>query len=199
MRRRLLGSISGVLTAATIAATGLAAVNFRGPTADDLMRDIAVVDREMALAERNLATYRDKPPIAEQIELRIAILQTTHAMLEQKRLSWLRGLKLIYRVDGFQVQPDAAALATLQAQLDDAEAGMVTARRWAASSTNEMTRSMALALEQVHMLTHAAIRQQMALAGLGIALPQTAAEPAVSEVSRRDDDVVGSIKPASVR
>lgn len=199
MRRRLIGSVSGIVTAVTIAATALAAVNFRGPTADDLMRDIAVVERELTLAQHNLETYRDKPPIAEQIELRIAVLQTTHAMLEQKRLSWLRGLKLIYRVDGWKVQPDPNALAALQDQLDDAETGMVTARKWAATSENEMSKNMALALEQVHMLTHAAIRQQMALEGLGIALPQQAAE-SVSEVSSRDDEVVGSLKqPASVR
>lgn len=198
--RRWFGGLSGIVTAATIAATALAAVNFRGPTAEDLMRDIAVVERELALAERTLSSYRDKPPIAEQIKLRIAVLETTHAVLEQKRLSWLRGVKLIYRVDGWEVTPDREALAAFQAQLDDAETGMLTARKWAASSTNEVTKNMALALEQVHLLTHAAIRQQMALAGLGIALPPLAAEAPTSEVLQRDDSIVGALsKPASVR
>lgn len=213
MRRWLFGGLSGVLTAVSIAAAAFAAVNFRGPTSEDLVREMAVIDRELALAERNLAAYRDKPLIAEQVTLRIVVLETTRAMLDQKRLSWLRGLKLIYRVDGWEVMPSREALAALQAQLADAEAGRLTARRWAASSTNDVTRNMALALEQVHLLTDAAIRQQIALAGLGLALPPPAAETAEAplaaetaatappvELSRRERGIAGVLnRPASVR
>lgn len=203
MRRRLFGSISGVLTAVTLAAAAFAAVSFKGPTSEELMRDLAVVDRELALAERQLAEYSDKPLIAEQIALRTAILQTTRAMLDQKRLSWLRGLKLIYRVDGWEVTPNREALAALEARLADAEAGMLTARTWAARSTNEVTKNMAMALEQVHLLTQAAIRQQMALERLGMSLPPQAESIATTEPAPASEDrtgVLGALeRPASVR
>lgn len=171
MWRWLLGSLSGILTAVTIAAAAFAAVTFKGTTTEELMRDLAIVEREVDRAQHDLATYRDRPVVADQIALRIAVLETTHAMLEQKRESWLRGLKLIYRVDGLEVVPDRDALAALQAQLDDTEAGMLTARRWAARSTNEVTKNMALTLEQVHLLTQALVRQQIALEGLGMTPP----------------------------
>ncbi|MGH6924137.1 MAG: hypothetical protein ACRED5_10405 [Propylenella sp.] len=197
MRRWFLGSISGILTAVTVAAAAFAAVGLRGPSSADLMRDLAVVDRELALAERTLLSYRDYPPIAKQIELRIAILQTTQAMLDQKRLSWLRGLKLIYRVDGTEVTPNRNVMLDLQAKLADAEAGMLTARKWAARSTNPVTKSMAQALEQVHLLTHAAVRQQMALESLGLALPPPALP---AEKGPAPAGVVGALdRPASVR
>lgn len=193
MRRWIFGSISGVLTAVTIAAAAFAAVNFKGPTAEDLMRDLAVVERELALAERTLAQYSDKPLIAEQIALRVALLQTTRTMLEQKRLSWLRGVKLIYRVDGWQVAPNREALAALKARLADAEAGMVTARTWAARSTNEVAKNMALTLEQVHLLTHAAIRQQIELESLGMAFPPAAVETAVAPAKPATGDRTGVV------
>jgi hypothetical protein len=171
MRRWLFGSLSGLMTAVTIAAAAFGAVTFKGTTTEELLRDLAIVEREIVRAEHDLATFRDRPVIADQIALRIAVLETTRAMLEQKRASWLRGLRLIYRVDGQEVVPDRDALAALKAQLDDTEAGMLTARRWAARSTNEVTKNMALAMEQVHLLTQALIREQMALEGLGMALP----------------------------
>jgi hypothetical protein len=203
MRRWFLGSLSGIVTAVTVAAAAFAAVTVRGPSAEDLMRDLAVIDRQLALAERTLTGYRDNPPIAEQIELRIAVLTTTKAMLDQKRLSWLRGLNLIYRVDGGEVMPDRDNLAALQARLAEAEAGMLTARKWAARSTNQVGKNMALALEQVHLLTHAAIRQQMALESLGLALPpavETAATPPPQPASEDRVGVAGVLnRPAATR
>ncbi len=214
MRRRLLGTISGIVTAVTFAAAAFAAISFRGPSAEDLMRDLAVVERELALAERTLAQYSDRPLIAEQVALRVALLQTTRAMLDQKRLSWLRGVKLIYRVEGSEVVPNRDALTDLEARLADAEAGMLTARTWAARSTNEVAKNMAMALEQVHLLTHAAVRQQMALEGLGMAVPPPpptaaaalpAAEPppaksTPAEPAPADRGVIGALnRAASIR
>lgn len=203
MRRWLLGSVSGLLTAVTLAAAAFAAANFHGPSTEDLLRDIAVIDRELALAERTLETYKDSPPIAEQVALRMAVLETTRAMLEQKRLSWLRGLNLVFRIDGWEVVPDRHKLEDLQAQLTDAEAGMLTARIWAARANNDVSRRLAMTLEQVHLLTHAAIRQQMAVAGLGLALPPVEAPDPVSPspevVSEDRTGVVGALERPSVR
>lgn len=171
MRRWLFGSLSGLMTAVTIAAGAFAAVTFKGTTTEELVRDLAIVEREIVRAQHDMVRFSGKPVVVDQISLRLAVLETTHAMLEQKRESWLRGLKLIYRVDGLEVVPDRDALAELQKQLNDTEAGMLTARRWAASTDNEVVKNMALTLEQVHLLTQALIRQQMALEGLGMTLP----------------------------
>jgi hypothetical protein len=151
------------MTAVTIAAGAFAAVTFRGATTEELMHDLAVVEREIVRAQHDLEKFSDKPVLVDQIALRLAVLQTTQAMLEQKRESWFRGLKLIYRVDGLEVIPDRDALAELQKRLSDTEAGMLTARRWAARADNDLAKNMALTLEQVHLLTQALIRQQMAL------------------------------------
>ncbi len=69
-----LGGLSAVVTAVAVAATAFAAITLRGPSSDDLVRDMATIDRELALAERTLVAYHGRPLMAQQIELRMAVL-----------------------------------------------------------------------------------------------------------------------------
>ncbi len=123
-------------------------------------------------------------------------------MLDQKRLSWARGLDLIYRVDGGEVVADRDEVAALQAKLADVEAGILMARKWTAQSTNDVTKNMALALEQVHLLTKAAIRQQIAFAEMGMAVPPPesirAATPATTAATEdRTGMVADALHPSA--
>jgi hypothetical protein len=175
MRRWLLRSVGGLLTGMAIAAAAVAASNVRGPTTEVLRQDLIEVEAEIKEAQTAVAQYGSGSLIAAEIQLRVAILQTTKSMLEQKERSWLRGIDLSYVVDGRKLSPDPALISRLQKDLATAEAEAAAAREKASLYSGGLVQAMALAEEQTHLVTRAAIRQNIALAGIGLTFPAAAA------------------------
>lgn len=78
------------------------------PTQAELDGDLQVLDGEIAEAKTAAAKY-DKGLLVAVILARLEILETTRAMLQQKRSSILRGINLAYTVDGQGWKPASEA------------------------------------------------------------------------------------------
>jgi hypothetical protein len=90
----------------------------QSPSTADLDADIAEVSRQIEEAEGELAAYAGGA-IQTLISMRIEVLKTTSAMLEQKRTSLLRRIDLDYTVDGHAHAPSAETIAALESDLAD--------------------------------------------------------------------------------
>ncbi len=91
-------------------------------------------------------------------------------MLEQKRTSFLRGIRLNYQEPTPRISSpadDASALSELEKARDDAKA----AQREAAMDSGGLIQTMALVREATAKTTEAAIEQRIAFRKLGIPLP----------------------------
>ena len=80
----------------TLAALGTGVgVMAQGPTNAELDSDLAAVHKQEAEAQADADRYSGM--IGTYADLRVQVLKSVEAMLEQKRLSILRGITLTYR------------------------------------------------------------------------------------------------------
>lgn len=97
---------------------GLAFISYAGsyPSTADLDQDLVNIANEISTAEAQKARY-DGGVITSLIDVRIETLKVTAAMLEQKRLSFLRRIDLNYTLNGKLHQPDERRIAAIGADL----------------------------------------------------------------------------------
>jgi hypothetical protein len=169
---------------------GLAAVNAQGPTVQELTSDISTIESTIAEARAFADRYSEGSFIRVQSDLRIAILETTKAMLDQKRSSWLRGIKLSYLASG---QTIAAAtpesVASIEGEIARAKVDAQTAKSKAQMYTGGLIQSLALVEEQTHLVAAAAAQQRLALIRLGMAVPSTGkAAPSLNPIGKDLND-----------
>jgi hypothetical protein len=101
-------------------------------------------------------------------------------MLDQKRLSWLRGIDMRYVIEGVAPQhPTRESLAEITAEIARSEQEVAAARAKADQYTGGLIQSMALIEEQTHRVTLAITKQRLVMMRLGMAYPQPAGPAAV--------------------
>lgn len=188
MRVRTAWILIAALAPLTVASWGAFAINMAGPSPEELAADMAAIDAEIAEAKVALVQYSGGA-IVSQVHVRLAVLTTTRAMLDQKRRSWLRGIDLRYYVDGAAVpRSDAATIEALLRDRDAALANAETAKSKAALYSGGAILAIILVEEQTHRATAALVGEQIAMAKLGIALPTLPATPPAVPVGQSIDD-----------
>jgi len=90
------------------------------PSTEIIDQDIAAVERQISSVESEQSAY-GAGAIQSIFQVRVEILKTTLAMLEQKRVSALRRIDLNYTLEGERHTPDEAVLASLAADKKAAE------------------------------------------------------------------------------
>ncbi|WP_431271800.1 hypothetical protein [Dankookia sp. P2] len=163
--------LSGIIVAAA-AAAGLAAgtaINTSGPSTASLDADLTAVRTEIAAAEADASKLGGV--LAVQANLRLRVLRSTEAMLDQKRLSFLRGIQLVYRDDapGQSISPDAGP--RIEREMAAAAADLASAEAEAARYSGGLILSMIMLRAETAKVTLATLRQQRAFSRYGIPLP----------------------------
>src|SRR5262245_29478785 len=98
-------TVGGSLALLLVAGASFAALNASGPTTAELESDISEVQHQIEDVRAFSAQYGEGSPIRGFAGLRLAILETTKAMLDQKRKSWLRGVNITFVIKGNPVSP----------------------------------------------------------------------------------------------
>lgn len=140
------------------------------PSTKQLDADLANVRSEIEATEAESAKYSGGL-VKAMIELRLQILQTTTAMLQQKRSSIIRKIDLKYNVDGETVQPDIERLKEIETDIIDAKSKLSDAESKAARYAGGLVQALALSNVAVRRLTVSQL--QLAFYGekYGISLP----------------------------
>jgi ABC-type iron transport system FetAB ATPase subunit len=166
MRTTFVTIVAAVALSAAVAA---AVIHGAGPSTAELDVEIASIKTEIAAADAQAALYSGGL-ILVQTQLRAAILKNTLAMIEQKRASFLRGIRLTYQEPTPRISnpaDDAAVFSELEKARGDATA----AQREAAMYSGGLVQTMALVREATAKTTEAAIEQRITFMKLGIPLP----------------------------
>ena len=166
--------IIGVIVAVVLSiAASVLVVHSSGPSTADLDRDLAAVRAEITSAEADAAKYSGGLIFAE-VQLRVATLKNTFAMLEEKRTSFLRGIALSYRDNMVRNPIDADAESRLDAELAKADADALAAEADAARYSGGLIQTMDLVRAATSRMTAATVEQQRVLGRYGIPLPAVA-------------------------
>ena len=160
-------TIAVSLALSTVAS--LLIVHSAGPSSAEVDRDLNSIRSEIAQTRAEIARYSGGMFLL-QAQLRLQTLENTEAMLEQKRLSFLRGLKLSYRETTPRIQTDAD-IARLRDDLAKANAEIVDAEAEAARYAGGMIQSVAVLRAATGRMSAALIEQQIVLSRYGIPLP----------------------------
>ena len=170
MKKLFIGVFSAI-----VAALGCAAllIHWTGPSTASIDSDLKSVRTEILETQADAAKYGGGLILVE-IQLRLATLQNTEAMLDQKRLSFLRGIELRY-TDGI---PRAEISSDVQNQLDaeisKANADATAADAEASRYSGGLIQTMALVRAATSRMTAAAASQQKVLSRYGIQIPALA-------------------------
>ena len=174
MRKSIRRGLIATVAVITITSWGAFAVSALGPSPEQLAADIAEIDTTLVDAREVASKYGPESVLGVQLALRIAVLETTRAMLDQKRLSWLRGIDLEYRVEGRAMGLiDRETEVAAQDEIDATIASAAAAKAKAALYSGGLLQGLALVDEQTQLTTVALIKQRLALARLGMSLPTT--------------------------
>lgn len=160
--------VSTVAAIALSAGVSVAIIHGAGPSTADLDADIAATRAEIVAADAEAAQYSGGA-ILLQIQLRVATLKNTAAMLEQKRGSFLRGITVIYRDPTPRISSLNEDVTTLS-DLEQARANAKAAREEAEMYSGGLVKIMALMREATAKATEAAIEQRVAFMKLGLPL-----------------------------
>jgi len=165
-------SVIAAVAMAAIAVGGFTANSLaKGPTEADLSADIAKIDHQIAELDARCRQYGPGSVLKVQCDLERGVLGTTRAMLDQKRLSWLRGIALNYTVQGQSVKPlPADEIESLQSQMADLEAKLRVAEAKAASYGG-LLGTMAHVEAQTQRVSIALLRQKQVMNQLGFSFP----------------------------
>lgn len=172
---KVLVSIAAAAAASAVAA-GLA-VREAGPSTGELDADIAAVRASIAAAQTDVSRFAGGL-IHSQAEMRLVTLQATEAMLEQKRASLLRGIRMEFRDGAAMPQPSDEALSGIRREIERAEGDARAAAAEAARYSGGLVQGMALVREQTARATAAMLRQQEAALRLGLPIRTTTGGPA---------------------
>lgn len=166
--------LAGVFAIA-VATAAVAAINVSGPSKEQLESDIADVRQRILAAQADAEDYKVGSPIRLQHEYRLATLRNTEAMLDQKRLSWLRGIELTYQLKGTAQVVSPEVIAQLQEDLEEARTEVAIAES-KAQTAGGLMRSFALVEAATRQMTVAAVEQKLLLAKYGIHYPEVPLE-----------------------
>lgn len=161
--------IGSVLTLGAVAA--YAAVNAQGPTTEELEADLATLDEALAGARAELSSFNEGSLLHTNALLHIQMLENTRAMIDQKRLSWLRGISLSYVVQGQEIAPaDPAVIDALNQEIEDLTQQTIDAEI-RSNQYGGLVGTMALVEVQTSRVTMAMARQKLFAARYGISWP----------------------------
>lgn len=127
------------------------------PSTEQLDKDIAAVSAQIKDAETEGGQYAGGA-IQSLIFVRIQVLKTTLAMLEQKRTSILRRVDLVYSVDGEEVSVNADIISSLDLDKFSEELGRFKSE--AALYSGGLIQSIALVNAATTEMTLAQLRQR---------------------------------------
>ena len=152
-----------------------------------LDQDLAQLDGDIAKTEGELKQYKGGL-IRTLVEARLAILNTSRAMLDQKRHSLLRGIDISYTIEGqpwtpaneAQLKEIGDALGAQQAKVKVAEVKALT--------SGGLIGVMAEVEAQVEHMTEAMLQQRALAAKFG--LPYA---PAAAEEAQKQKEAIGTI------
>lgn len=176
--RRLVATCA--VAAALLAGTTIAALYAAsGPTSEELAGDIAGVEQRIREASDRAAQYNDGSLLRVQVETELAVLRTTRALLDQKRLSWFRGIELRYTISGQEIrEPSPEAVAEMRSEIARLEGEIDAASAKADQYTGGMIRAMALMEEQTLRVTLAFARQRLVMSRFRMEIPAGSTSPA---------------------
>lgn len=129
------------------------------PSTEQLDKDIAAVSAQIKDAETEGGQYAGGA-IQSLIFVRIQVLKTTLAMLEQKRTSILRRVDLVYSVDGEEVSVNADIISSLDLELDKFSEELGRFKSEAALYSGGLIQSLALINAATTEMTLAQLRQR---------------------------------------
>lgn len=146
-----------------------------GPSTGELTADIQELNSQIAAAEDRAGNYGEGSALRAMIELEIAVLSTTRAMIDQRRRAWMRGISLDYIVDGRSVEPaDPETFSGIELEISSVKSKIEEARAQAAQYSGGLVLAMALLEEHTNRATLAMLQQRLAISRFGIAIPRTA-------------------------
>lgn len=138
------------------------------PSGDLLDKDLVELHTAIEAADTEATQYRGGLILA-QIQLRKSVLQTTEAMLLQKRKSLLRRLNLNYVVEAKEVKPASAdQLAAIEKDMQDVEAKIKKALDEAAQYSGGLIQITLLMNVETQKMTLAALQHKYYTAKYGI-------------------------------
>jgi hypothetical protein len=166
--------ITGIVAAAAMAGVlGAWVVVARpGPPSAELLSDLAAVRTDISGAEAEAAKLNGM--LCAMANLRVRILRSSEAMLEQRRLSVLHGIQIVYREDapGAFIPPDEALL--IQNEMDAANADLSAAEAEVARYNGGLIQTMAMVRVRTAKTTLSMLHQQQALIRYHIPIPNLA-------------------------
>lgn len=166
--------IAGAMTMG-VAATAVAAINASGPSKELLEQDLADVRMNIVQVLADVENFKVGSPIRLQHEYRLATLSATEAMLDQKRLSWLRGIELTYRLTGTTQVASVEVLSQLEEDLVAAR-GEVEMAEVKARTTGGLLQGFALIDVATRKMTVSVLEQRFLMAKYGIFYPEVPEE-----------------------
>jgi hypothetical protein len=123
-------------------------------------QDRAAVQAQIGEAESESAKYSGGA-VKALVEVRLAILRHTLAMLDQKRASWIRLVPLNYTIEGKTVREASdKELKDILDEITEAERTASSARQEAAQYTGGLIQAMALVKAVTEEITVASLRMK---------------------------------------
>lgn len=136
------------------------------PFPPELEADLAEIQAQMDAAKQDTEDYGGL--IGAQAQLRMQVLQSTYAMLDQKRRALLRGVRLDYRVEGKHYNSASdTLLESLGEQLAEQER-VVAQAELKAEAFGGLVGALARSTAMAEHLTLAGLRQRHIAAKYGI-------------------------------
>lgn len=134
------------------------------------------------IKEADLESEKYRPSLIKtMIELRAQTLKNTEAMLQQKRMSFLRGLQLSYVISGNQVKPATQnQLAEIRRDIKNSEAKLAEAQARVALYSGGLVQAMALMSVETERVTISQLWLKYYSAKYGLAnfkIPPNATKP----------------------
>jgi hypothetical protein len=146
------------------------------PSAEDLDADIATIRQGVKQASDARQKY-EGGAIKAFMDLNHEILVTTESMLQQKRLSVLRHIKIDYRIDGKVLQPASAeTLKAIESERAEAQRKADAAQAEVERYSGGLVQAMALMKAETEKLSVSVLnlKYYSAKYGMGLALPSFA-------------------------
>lgn len=163
------------VVAVLVAVAGVFGISAAGPSKEQLEHDLVDVRSGIAAAEKDADNYKIGTAIRLQVEFRLATLRNTEAMLDQKRLSWLRGIELSYKVPVAVQAAPPEVVSQLNEDLEAARADLKKSQD-KAQSLGGFPQVLALMDVATRQSTIAAMEQRYLMAKYGIFYPEVPEE-----------------------
>jgi hypothetical protein len=169
--KAMIKAITLLITTLVLVGLGtVAALNIQGPTREQLNGDINEIDHQLGVARGLTTKYQEGSALWTQLDLQISTLETTRSMLDQKRRSLFRGISLSYSVNGIILKPASAdTITSIQKEIDKAQSEANAAEAKASQYTGGLLQVTALMEAQTNRARAAALKEQLAIAILGLA------------------------------